>query len=140
MIATMTKEMLMQCSTKRKELQQISRRIEVLRADARSTKAVCYDGEPKSKGEPIAAVQRYIEQLETLSALYEEKKADLMQDIIAVERAISALPPELRMLMRYRYIDGITWERIAVNMCMDARWIRRLHGRALSVLTLESPP
>lgn len=134
MIATMTKEMLMQCSTKRKELQQISRRIEVLRADARSTKAVCYDGEPKSKGEPIAAVQRYIEQLETLSALYEEKKAALMQDIIAVERAISALPPELRMLMRYRYIDGMRWEEIADIMHISIGTFHNWHNKALLLL------
>ena len=134
MIATMTKEMLMQCSTKRKELQQISRRIEVLRADARSTKAVCYDGEPKSKGEPIAAVQRYIEQLETLSALYEEKKADLMQDIIAVERAISALPPELRMLMRYRYIDGMRWEEIADIMHISIGTFHNWRNKALLLL------
>ena len=58
-----------------------------------------------------------------------------------IEDVIAAVPDgRLRMLLRYRYIDGMTWERIAVNMCMDARWIRRLHGRALSVLTLESPP
>ena len=58
-----------------------------------------------------------------------------------IEDVIASVPDgRLRMLLRYRYIDGMTWERIAVNMCMDARWIRRLHGRALSVLTLESPP
>lgn len=124
----------MQCSTKRKELQQINRRIETLRADARSTKAVYYDGEPKSKGEPIAAVQRYIEQLETLSALYEEKKADLMQDIITVEHAISSLPPELRLLMRYRYIDGYKWEQVNEMMYISERTSKRMHKAAMELL------
>lgn len=130
----MTKETLMQCSAKRRELQQISRRIETLRADARSTKAVCYDSEPKSKGEPTAAVQRYIEQLEELSALYEEKKADLMQDIITVERAISVLPSDLRMLMRYRYIDGYKWEQVNEMMCISEPTSKRMHRKALHLL------
>lgn len=130
----MTKETLMQCSAKRRELQQISRRIETLRADARSTKAVCYDNEPKSKGEPIAAVQRYIERLEELSTLYEEKKADLMQDIITVERAISVLPSDLRMMMRYRYIDGYKWEQVNEMMYISERTSKRMHKAAMELL------
>lgn len=133
-VQEMTKETLMQCSAKRRELQQISRRIETLRADARSTKAVCYDNEPKSKGEPVAAVQRYIEQLEELSALYEEKKADLMQDIICVERAISVLPSDLRMLMRYRYIDGYKWEQVNEMMYISERTSKRMHKAAMELL------
>lgn len=130
----MTKETLMQCSAKRRELQQISRRIETLRADARSTKAVCYDNEQKSKGEPVAAVQRYIERLEELSALYEEKKADLMQDIICVERAISVLPSDLRMMMRYRYIDGYKWEQVNEMMYISERTSKRMHKAAMELL------
>jgi hypothetical protein len=58
-----------------------------------------------------------------------------------IEDAIASVPDgRLRMLLRYRYIDGMTWERIAVNMNFDARWVRRLHGQALDELTLESPP
>lgn len=58
-----------------------------------------------------------------------------------IEDAIASVPDgQLRMLLRYRYVDGMTWERIAVNMNLDARWVRRLHGRALDALTLESPP
>ena len=130
----MTKETLMQCSAKRRELQQISRRIETLRADARSTKAVCYDNEPKSKGEPVAAVQRYIERLEELSTLYEEKKADLMQDIICVERAISVLPSDLRMMMRYRYIDGYKWEQVNEMRYISERTSKRMHKAAMELL------
>ena len=133
-VQEMTKETLMQCSAKRRELQQISRRIEALRADARSTKAVCYDNEPKSKGEPVAAVQRYIERLEELSALYEEKKADLMQDIITVERAISVLPSDLRMLIRYRYIDGYKWEQVNEMMYISEPTSKRMHRKALHLL------
>ena len=126
----MTKETLQQCKHKQKELQQLESRIAALRADARNTKAVCYD----SKGEPVAAVQRYIEQLETLSALYEAKKADLMQDVISVEQAIFTLPSELRMLMRARYILGMKWEVINEKMCISESTSKRMHRKALQLL------
>ncbi|MEE0393009.1 MAG: hypothetical protein UDQ47_04155 [Ruminococcus sp.] len=130
----MTKEDLKQCNAKWKELHQIETLVQTLRADARSTKAVCYNHEPKSKGEPVAAVQRYIEQLETLSALYETKKADLMQDVITVEQAIFTLPSELRMLMRARYILGMKWEVINEKMCISESTSKRMHRKALQLL------
>ena len=130
----MTKETLQQCRHKQKELQQLESRIAALKADARNTKAVCYDNTPKSKGEPVAAVQRYVERLEELSELYEENKAELMQDIIAVERAISDLSPDLRMLMRYRYIMGMKWEQVNETMCISEPTSKRMHRKALQIL------
>lgn len=46
----MTKEDLKQCNAKWKELHQIETLVQTLRADARSTKAVCYNLEPKKQG------------------------------------------------------------------------------------------
>lgn len=55
------------------------------------------------------------------------------------EAAIDALPDERqRLLLRLRYIDGRTWEQIAVRMALDYRWVLRLHGRALEQLAIES--
>ena len=82
----------------------------------------------------MAAVQRYIEQLETLSALYETKKADLMQDVITAERAIFTLPSELRMLIRARYILGEKWETINEKMCISESTSKRMHRKALQLL------
>ena len=130
----MTKETLMQCSAKRRELQQISRRIETLRADARSTKAVCYDNEPKSKGEPVAAVQRYIERLEELSALYEEKKAEWKRFQVLAERAFSQLPEKQRVLMKYRYIKGLEWKQIHDKMGIEKNESMYLHRKAKKIL------
>lgn len=65
-----------------------------------------------------------------------DRQIDLRERI---ETAICAIPDgRLRDLMRYRYIDGLTWEQIAVTMRLDYRWVLRLHGRALSELTIES--
>ena len=56
-----------------------------------------------------------------------------------MEAAITTVEDKtLQLLLQYRYIDGMTWEQIAVKMNYDYRWILRLHGRALTRLTIES--
>ena len=42
----------------------------------------------------------------------------------------------LKLLMEYRYIDGMTWEQIAVKMHYSYMQICRLHGRALKTIML----
>lgn len=52
-----------------------------------------------------------------------------------IERSIAGLPDEsLQLLLRYRYIQGYTWERIAVEMNYGYQWACKLHGRALELL------
>ena len=130
----MTKEELLQYRAKCRELQQIRNKIQEIRSDARSAKAICYQDEPKSRGEPVAAVQSYIEKLEVLSGLYEQQAKALVEATIAVERALASLPPELRTLMRYRYIDGLKWETINDLLYLSAPTSKRMHRRALAVL------
>ena len=53
----------------------------------------------------------------------------------ATEKAIQSVPDErLRLLLRYRYIDGMTLERTADKMGLSARHAKRLHRMALNVL------
>lgn len=62
---------------------------------------------------------------------------DLREDI---GRAIDTVPEErLRELLRRKYLLGQKWEQVAYEMGLEFRWVRRLHGKALSILTLESP-
>lgn len=51
--------------------------------------------------------------------------------------ALNQLEDEnLKLLMEYRYIDGLTWERIAVKMNYSYMQICRLHGKALRTIML----
>lgn len=51
----------------------------------------------------------------------------------------SVADARLRELLRLRYIEGLTWGKLAVAMGYDdLRWVYRLHGRALEQLTIES--
>lgn len=133
----MNKETLLAYKSIRRELQSIEKQIEQLREDARSVGGVRYTDSPRGRGEPVPPQQRYMERLEELSALYETKKAQLMESQIAIERAITSLPPELRTLMRYRYIDCMRWEDVNAKMYISATTSKRLHIKALRLLTKD---
>ncbi len=54
-----------------------------------------------------------------------------------IEADIATVPDgRLQQLLRYRYIDGMTWERIAVEMHYSYMQVCRLHGRALDEMML----
>lgn len=42
----------------------------------------------------------------------------------------------LKLLMEYRYIDGLTWEQIAEKMDYSRQWVTSLHGTALLKIEL----
>ena len=41
-------------------------------------------------------------------------------------------------ILHRRYILGQRWEQIAVNMCIEYRWVWRLHKKAINKLTIKS--
>lgn len=54
-----------------------------------------------------------------------------------IRAALNQLEDEnLELLMEYRYIDGLTWERIAEKMDYSRQWIFSLHGKALQKIEL----
>ena len=54
-----------------------------------------------------------------------------------IERAIDDVPDiRYRDLLRYRYLNGMTWERIAVEMGYTWEYVRRLHGYALQCVVV----
>jgi Mg2+ and Co2+ transporter CorA len=63
-------------------------------------------------------INEYIDQLIDL-------KAEAVRLIDSLEN------PDYRLLLNLRYINGYTFERIAVEMNYCYRWITELHGRAL---------
>ncbi|MGI5857627.1 MAG: hypothetical protein ACOX64_14400 [Candidatus Merdivicinus sp.] len=67
-----------------------------------------------------------------------DQAVDLREEI---KQKINEVPDErLREILRRKYLLGQKWEQVAYEMGLEFRWIRRLHGKALSKLTLESPP
>ena len=49
-----------------------------------------------------------------------------------IERAIGTVQADTqRRLLRLRYIKGMTWEKISMEMHYGCQWVYKLHGRAL---------
>lgn len=67
---------------------------------------------------------------------------DLFVDLKDEIRTVINRVPDTdkRMVLRYRYIHGFTWERIGVELNADARTIRRWHGNALQHVVVPEEP
>lgn len=76
-----------------------------------------------------AALIRYIEFKDKVA----EKCAELLKLQEQIEEIIDAVQePTLAVLLRRRYIDGLTWEEVAEALGYSVRWtIKRLHPDAL---------
>ncbi|WP_409229084.1 sigma factor-like helix-turn-helix DNA-binding protein [Gudongella sp. SC589] len=51
-----------------------------------------------------------------------------------IEDAISKLPEREKRLMRLRYIKGLTWEEVAVEMGQTWQHMHRIHAKCLESL------
>lgn len=97
-----------------------------------------YSDLPRGWGESNK-VQLSVEKLEAQEEKI-DKKIDLLHEVKAdIEKAIQTVEDDtLRVLLRYRYINGLTWEKIAVNMHYTYQWVCKLHGEALRKLKVDS--
>ena len=129
----MTKEELRRYSSIQRELADIARRLKALEEN-KGCHGMAYGDTPHQRGEPLSEAQRYVEKKETLEELYRKKYRTLLETQTAVENAIESLPPELRRLMRYRYLDGMTCEQVCVEMPCSWDTFHRWHRKALAML------
>lgn len=77
-----------------------------------------------------------IDRSDELRALYIRKVEELEQAQLAIEVLIGsgALDSTERKLMRHRYIDGLTWEKVCVKMDYSWRQTHNIHAAALDKL------
>lgn len=97
-----------------------------------------YSDMPKGIGENNK-IQSTIEKLEAQENKINQK-VDLLYKVKEdIEKALYTVKDDtLRVLLRYRYINGLTWEKIAVNMHYTYQWVYKLHGEALRKLKVDS--
>ena len=77
-------------------------------------------------------IEQAIEQLDACANDLEKESIEMRQLMQEVKAAINTIPDEtLKQLLELRYINGYTWEQIAVKMNYTWRHVLRLHGEAL---------
>jgi len=71
--------------------------------------------------------------IEELEEFYLEKKKEKIIKLVEVENLIeNFINPQDRLLMGYKYIDGLTFEQIGEKMKKSDKTIKRWHKRILN--------
>lgn len=132
----MTKERLRQYQTIKKEREQLRHQLEEIEAALYYPKIQRLDSMPGARSEGNPQEDLAIHHLE-LQDRYRKKMEELAAEQLAIEEAIETLEPMYRMLMRYRYIDGLKWEEVCIKIGYSWTQTHEHHGRALNQLRRE---
>lgn len=116
------------------EIQQLNELIEMIDARIHAAKTTNLSLSPKGDGFSHDAISASIARLESLRALYNSKWDKLIDTRAEIELAIDCLEPHERLLIRYRYIDGLDWGNVAKRLNYSYRHTTRLHGEILKKL------
>lgn len=131
----MTKERLRRYQDIKREQKQLSERLEEVEAVLYSPKSQQPTGMPFSGSQPEgSALENLSNYHMELQERYRAKLEELAAEQLAIEQAIEPLDATYRMLLRYRYIDGLKWEEVCIKMNYSWRQTHYLHGRALQQL------
>lgn len=106
------------------------------RARAESVSPV-YSDTPRAHG-GSDKIQEAVERIIELEQEINQRIDELVTLRRQIEGLLASLKDEkLRELMQRYYIDGNTWEQVAEKMeYSDSRWPKRMHKKALAVLSL----
>lgn len=90
---------------------------------------------PGNKGGSDEKIPAAVEQIIHWEKELEQKAETLIALRLGIEKLLSSLEnPDHRMLLRLRYIQELTWERVAEEMHYSYQWVCILHGRALQAV------
>ena len=107
--------------------------IQELRDALLDPKGANLDAMPRSSGpgNPVEAARK---QREALAQQYDLKEQELLVEMAYIEAMIACLDPIERKLMRHRYIEGMTWEKVCVAINYGWTNTHEMHGKILDKL------
>lgn len=90
-------------------------------------------------GESGSPVERPMDKVLEIEAEINREIDELQEVCREIKAVLNQLEDDtLRLLMEYRYLDGLTFEEIAVKMHYSWRWVIKLHGKALAEIKISS--
>ena len=125
------KEYLQRYKTAQKEAEDVELRITQLRLRYAAPSAIEYSDMPRAHDSEHDLSDYMAKMDELTSYLVEKYKRCMGIEVDIYQRLDSMDRQEEREVLRYRYIDGMTWEQIAQRTGYVLRHIYRLHGNAL---------
>jgi len=130
----MTKEELKNYSRMNIELARLEEKIAVLRNRVESPRGAVLTN--TGKGGERKDFTDYIDKLIELQEHYSERAKIIFAEQIKIEMAIAAIDdPVSRLILGYRYIDGLDWQAISEKIhYSQVHTVYRLHPKALNEL------
>ena len=126
----MTKERLRRYIWLKQECRQLQAYLDRIRNDMSVVTSPRLTGMPHAKDPK--GLDEIVIRYEEICGKYEKQLKRYQQETVAIENAIEGVQdPRLRLILRYKYMDGLKWETIADLMHYEMSWVTRLHGRAL---------
>ena len=128
----MTKEELKSYIENKREIEIIKDKLMYLEEKKTSIKSMIINDMPKVTNIENDMIGNLLADIEDLINIYKEKELNLIKQQIKIEKAISNLEdPTDRNIVRLKYIDGHTWERICVILNYSWNGIHKKHRKIL---------
>lgn len=94
------------------------------------------DGMPRGSGQ--SDLSDYMAKLSSLYRQYVDQLQQTLMIRIDTLKAIDAMQDEKeKAVLRYRYIELMTWEKVAEQVNVTPRWVHHLHKKALEDLRIQ---
>ena len=128
----MNKEELNKYMETKREIEIIEDKIEYLKEKKTSIKSMVITDMPRGSNSENDRLGILLGEIEELINIYNEKQIRLIKQQIKIEEAISILDDPIdRNIMRLRYLEGMKWEKICVEV--NYRWAQ-VHRHHKSIL------
>lgn len=134
------KEYLSQAAVLKRRIKQIEERIEELRTEVSSPKAIRYDKDMVQSSPAGDALASYMVRLEKEQIDLYRLKAEYLEKREEIRTRLTRVNPDLYSDILYmRYLEQKPLGQIAEELSYSYEWICRLHGRALQEFTKTYP-
>ena len=128
----MTKEELKSYIENKREIEIIKDKLMYLEEKKTSIKSMIINDMPKVTNIENDMIGNLLADIEDLINIYKEEELNLIKQQIKIEKAISNLEdPTDRNIVRLKYIDGHTWEKICVILNYSWNGIHKKHRKIL---------
>lgn len=110
-------------------------RIACIRADIERTTAVLRNG---GGGTPSDKMSAAVAKLVDLQQKYVAEVAEIENSLQRAESALCALPEQQALIMRLRYVEGLSWANVARRAGLTCRYCLKIHEKAISNLQQDT--
>ena len=123
------KEFLRQARSVDRRVDELTERLDRLRAKLESGRMSAITGMPRGgSSDWTVTADRLIELEQAVNARTREM---VRWKLAAIDAIDAVAEDQLREVLELYYIDGFTWDQVAERMGITERWALILHGRAL---------